>query len=63
MNHAVREEAKNWDNSKLGTFFVDCLSNLWIGLQKEIIYDVFYPDVCNSNTNAFMLIIFYFFFS
>ena len=46
MNHAVREEAKNWDNSKLGTFFVDCLSNLWIGLQKEIIYDIFYPDVC-----------------
>ena len=45
MNHIVREDSKSWDNSKLATCFVDCMSNLWIGLQKEIIKDAFYPDV------------------
>ena len=59
MNHAVREEANHWDNTMLATDFVDCISNLWIGLEKEIIYDVFYPDVCNSNTNAYMMNVFY----
>ena len=52
MNQAGREEPQYWDNSKLATCFVNCMSNLWIGLQKEIIYDLFYPDVCNSNTNV-----------
>ena len=54
MNQVRREESKYWDNSKLATCFVACMSNLWIGLQKEVIFDLFYPDVCDtfdSNVN------------
>ena len=57
MNQVVEKESNYWDNSKLATCFFHSMSNLWIGLQKEIIKDVFYPDVRNSNTNTLMMIV------
>ena len=58
MNHVVREDSKSWDNSKLATCFFDCMSNLWIGLQKEIIKDTFYPDVSNITASIMIIYIF-----
>ena len=45
MNHLVREEPGVWDNSNLAKSFLTCMRNLWIGLQKGMIQDTFYPDV------------------
>ena len=29
-------------------FLLQCLTNLWIGMQKGLISDVFFPEVCKS---------------
>ena len=46
MNQIVEKKTPDyWDNINLSKCFVDCMRELWIGLQKEIIRDTFYPEV------------------
>ena len=45
MHHVIRQERDYWKIDNLNICFVDCIRNLWIGLQKGVIADVFFPDV------------------
>ena len=47
MHHVIRQrEVLNyWDNGNLQTCFIECIRNLWMGLQKGLIADVFFPEV------------------
>ena len=45
MHHALRQDPSYWNNSNLQTCFIDCITNLWIGAQKGLIRDVFFPEV------------------
>jgi len=44
MHHVLRQDPEYWNNNNLQTCFVDCIRNLWIGLQKRIIKDIFFPE-------------------
>ena len=49
MNHALRNQTSPggdyWNNKNLTKCFVDCMRNLWVGLQKQSIKDIFFPEV------------------
>ena len=45
MNTMLREQVEFWNNKNLTKCFVTSMQNLMIGLQKELIYDTFFPDV------------------
>ena len=45
MHHVLRQDMSYWNNSNLQTCFIDCLTNLWIGLEKGLISDIFFPEV------------------
>ena len=45
MRHVIRQDRDYWKIDNLNICFVDCIRNLWIGLQKGVIADVFFPDV------------------
>jgi len=44
MHHVLRQDMSYWNNSNLQTCFIDCLTNLWIGLEKGLISDIFFPE-------------------
>jgi len=48
MNHALRNQTSPggdyWNNKNLTKCFVDCMRNLWVGLQKQSIKDIFFPE-------------------
>jgi len=46
MAHVLREEnADYWNNGNLAKCFLDCTFNLYNALQKEILRDIFYPEL------------------
>ena len=46
MEQVLREEnADYWNNGNLAKCFLDCTFNLYFALQKEILRDIFYPEV------------------
>jgi len=44
MNTMLREQVEFWNNKNLTKCFATSMQNLMIGLQKELIYDTFFPD-------------------
>ena len=61
MAHVLREENTDyWNNGNLAKCFFDCTMNLYFALQKQILWDIFYPEVndwihnleIKSNCNA-----------
>jgi len=45
MHHILIHKKDYWREENLTNCFIECIRNLWISLQKQIINDIFFPEL------------------